>query len=195
MAKVLQTKLEPTVLPVPPILISAGGVAGQPNDITVGWTGVLSYEPPLIGLSLRPGSYGYRLIEETGEFVSNVPPATLLEQFDRCDMAFDHAEDKFALVGLTPEPAAVVRAPLIKECPINVECRVEQIVTLGGTHNLFIGRVVAAHFEREVVDPATGSLTVSVLQPMVMVPGSGEFWTLGQCIGHVGFSAATKRLY
>lgn len=194
MGKVLQTKLEPTVLPVPPILISAGGVPGKPNDLNLGWVGVLCYDPPLIGLSLNPGRYAYTLIEETGEFVSNVPTVAMLEQFDRCDMAAKEVRDKFAMVGLTPEPARIVRAPLVKESPVNVECRVERVIEFGGTHNLLVGRVVAVHFDEDVVDDE-GALLIEKIQPFVMCPGSGEFWDLGRELGHVGFTAAKKQLY
>lgn len=193
MTKIRQTKLEPTILPVTPILTTAGGVPGKPDDISLGWTGVLAYDPPLIGVSMRPASYAYGLIEQTREFVTNVPTVEILQEFDRCDMAFESAEDKFALVGLTPEPASLVRAPLIKECPVNVECRVEQIVKLG-SHHLLVGRVVASHFAQEVIDP-DGSLNVAKIRPFVMVPGSGEFWDLGKELGHVGFTAESKRLY
>jgi len=194
MGKVLQTKLEPTVLPVPPILISAGGVSGKPNDLNLGWVGVLCYDPPLIGLSLNPERYAYALIEETGEFVSNVPTVTMLEQLDRCDMAAKEVRDKFAMVGLTPEPARIVRVPLVKESPVNVECQVERVIEFGGTHNLLIGRVVAVHFDEDVVDDE-GALVIEAIQPFVMCPGSGEFWDLGKEIGHVGFTATKKQLY
>lgn len=194
MSKVIQTKLRPTVLPVPPILISAGGVPGKPNDLNVGWVGVLCADPPLIGLSLKPERYAYTLIEETGEFVSNVPTVAMLEQFDRCDMTAEEVRDKFETVGLTPEPAQIVRAPLVKESPVNIECQVERVIELGGTHNLLIGRVVAVHFDEKVVDDE-GELVIEAIQPFVMCPGSGEFWDLGKEIGYVGFTEAKKQLY
>ena len=192
--KVLQKKLQPAILPVTAVLASAGGLPGKPNEINVGWTGILCYDPPLIGLSLQPDRYAYALIQETREFVTNVPTTAMLAQFDECDMAATQVQDKFEMVGLTPEPAHVVRAPLIKESPVNVECRVEKVVGLGGTHDLFVGRVVAVHFDEAVLNDA-GELIIEAIQPFVMCPGSGEFWDLGQEIGHVGFTAHKKNLY
>jgi flavin reductase (DIM6/NTAB) family NADH-FMN oxidoreductase RutF len=194
LSKVLQDKLQPAILPVSAILASAGGVPGKPDEINVGWTGILCFDPPLIGLSMNPVRYAHALIEESGEFVTNVPTTAMIEQFDLCDMAATEVRDKFVMAGLTPEAGHVVRAPLIKESPVNVECRVERIIRLGGSHDLFVGRVVAVHYDEAVVNDA-GELVIEAIQPYVMCPGSGEFWNLGKAIGHVGFTAGKKHLY
>ena len=68
------------------------------------------------------------------------------------------------------------------------------MVELGGTHDLFVGRVVAVHFDENVLNDA-GELVIEAIQPFVMCPGSGEFWDLGKEIGHVGFTAHKKSLY
>ena len=194
MSKLSMEELRPAVLPVSAILTSAGGVEGRPDDINLGWTTVLCYSPPLIGVSLKPERYAYELIKETGEFVVNVPTTGILEPFDRLDMAATEVRDKFEMVGLTPLEAEEVGAPLIAEAPVNVECRVTQTVDLGGSHELFVGRVVAVHVDQEVINDA-GELIIEAIQPFVMCPGSGEFWDLGKKIGHVGFTASKKNLY
>jgi len=194
MSKILSSEIHPAILPATPILISAGGVQGKPNDINLGWTGILCFNPPLIGLSLKPSRYAYALIEETEDFVANIPTTTMLEQFDQCDMAATQIRDKFEMVGLTPMPARDVGAPLIEECPVNVECRVEKMIRLGGTHDLLVSRAVAVHFDEDVVNDA-GELIIEKIRPFVMCPGSGEFWDLGREIGHVGFTASKKNLY
>ena len=194
MAKVSTSELRPMILPVSAILTTAGGVPGRPNDINLGWTSILCFSPPLIGLSMKPDRYAYDLIKETGEFVVNVPTTAMLEQFDRCDMAATEVRDKFEMVGLTPEPAQGVGAPLIQEAPVNVECRVIDTIDLDGSHELFVGRVVAVNIDEEVLNDA-GELVIEAIKPFVMCPGSGEFWDLGKEIGHVGFTASKKNLY
>jgi flavin reductase (DIM6/NTAB) family NADH-FMN oxidoreductase RutF len=194
MAKILQNKLETTILPVTPILTTVAGPRGEPDDITVAWTGVACSNPPLIALGLRIGLAAYDLLRQTGEFVCNVPTQDMLEAFDRIDLASAQKGDKFAMFGLTRAIAHTVKPPLILEAPVNVECRVEQVLEFGGSHDLFIGRVVAVHFEETVVNEK-GELVVEAIHPFVMCAGSGEFWNLGKEIGHLGFTAQKKRLY
>lgn len=194
MAKILQKTLETAILPVTPILTTVAGAEGKPDDITVAWTGIACSDPPLITLGLRKGLTAHDLLLKSREFVCNVPVKGMLEAFDRIDMGSRQAVDKFDLGGLTREKASVVLAPLIRESPVNVECRVEQVVEFGGSHTLFIGRVVAVHFEENVVNEK-GELDIEKIQPFVMCAGSGEFWDLGKEIGHLGFTANEKRLY
>ena len=131
--------------PIPPTLVSCGTV-DAPNVLTVAWTGILCTRPPIVYISVRPERYSYDLIKRTGEFVINLPTERLVRAVDMCGVKSGRNCDKFALTGLTPQPSSQVSAPLVAECPVNIECRVRDTVQLG-SHDMFIADVTAAHIE------------------------------------------------
>jgi flavin reductase (DIM6/NTAB) family NADH-FMN oxidoreductase RutF len=137
-----QTLSPQTILaPLPSALISCGGKEGTINIITLAWVGVVNSDPPMISISIRPSRFSHPLIAETGEFVANIPTADMVEIADGCGMVSGREGDKFAQYGLTPELGTLEYAPYIEECPLNVECRVKQIISLG-SHDLFLAEVV-----------------------------------------------------
>lgn len=97
--------------------------------------------------------------------------------------------DKFAETGLTPESAAKVKAPLIKECPVNIECVVKKQMPLGA-HHLFLGEIVQVHVDKEVLDE-TGKIDFNKAMPFVY--NEGEYWSLREKIGLYGFSVSKKK--
>lgn len=127
--------------PLPSALISCGGKEGTLNIITLAWVGVINSDPPMISISIRPSRFSHPLIAETGEFVANIPTADMVEITDSCGMVSGREVDKFAQYGLTAERGTLEYAPYIEECPLNVECRVKQIINLG-SHDLFLADVV-----------------------------------------------------
>lgn len=144
---------EPTrpVFPSPAALITSVDAEGRPNIITLGEAFNLSIRNPVIvGIAIAPGRYSHELISAQGEFVVNLPPAALLERVLACGQVSGRKVDKFAEFGLTPLPATKVRPPLIAECPINIECRLLEVQTIGD-HDLFQGEVLAHHVSPELL--------------------------------------------
>jgi flavin reductase (DIM6/NTAB) family NADH-FMN oxidoreductase RutF len=180
-------RINPATLlnPLPVCLISCQGTESAPNVITVAAIGLCCFDPPVIGAAIRGNRYSHRLIVETGEFVVNVPNRDLVRQVDLCGSLSGREGDKFGKVGLTPLPAEVVRPPLIKECPINLECKVKQRVTLG-SHDLFLGEVVATHLDEECLDTEGGWRGES-LEPLAYHLLCREYWSLGERLGKHGF--------
>jgi flavin reductase (DIM6/NTAB) family NADH-FMN oxidoreductase RutF len=84
------------------------------------------------------------------EFVINIPSRKWLKETDYCGFASERDTEKFSTVGFTAEEAEKVKAPLIKECPLNLECVVKQVLPLG-SHDLFISEVVAAHADEDIL--------------------------------------------
>lgn len=165
------------VYPTPAALITCADEQGRPNVLTLGETFNISISRPVIlGIAIRKSRYSHELISRTGEYVVNLPTQAIAEQVWRCGSISGRDVDKFAATGLTPLPAAVVKAPLIAECPINVECRVTGIQVIGD-HDLFLGEAVAQHVDDECLD-AEGRILVEKLDGFAFV--LGEFWTLGQ---------------
>ncbi|OPY56314.1 MAG: Flavoredoxin [Pelotomaculum sp. PtaU1.Bin035] len=142
-----------TVLfPVPTVLVTSGLAGSNPNIITIAWTGVMNSEPPVVYVGVRPeGRHSHRLIKESGEYVINIPSAAQARVVDYCGTVSGRHVDKFKETGLTPVPASHVKAPLIAECPVNLECKVRQVVSLG-SHDVFIADVLAVHYSESVLN-------------------------------------------
>jgi flavin reductase (DIM6/NTAB) family NADH-FMN oxidoreductase RutF len=182
MAKV--TRKPGTVLyPVPAVLVSCG-TGAQANLITLAWVGTLCSEPPLVGIGVRPNRHSYGLIKELGEFVVNLPSAEQVKLVDHCGMVSGRDEDKWAACGFTPASAAEVQVPLVAECPVNIECRLRQTLSLG-SHDLFVGEVVAVQMDESVLDEG-GHLDLGKAAPYAYL--AGEYRRIGERLGTFGYS-------
>ena len=163
------------VVPTPAALITSVSLAGRPNVLTLGEVYMLSLEPLVLGIGIRPQRYSHGLITATREYVVNFPTADLIEAADLCGATTGAETDKFELAGLTPEPATCVRPPLIKECPLNVECRVRDILPMG-SHDCFVGEAVATHVEDWALD-ATGNFDPVLARSIAFIGRS--YWAIG----------------
>ena len=130
--------------PRPVVLITSVGKKGKPNIMSVAWISPVSKNPPLIVISVGESHYSHRLIEETGEFVVNIPTEDLVEQVELCGRKSGRCLDKFEASGLTAKPAKTVGAPIIEECIGHLECRVVNKFS-AGDHTIFVGKVLAAY--------------------------------------------------
>jgi flavin reductase (DIM6/NTAB) family NADH-FMN oxidoreductase RutF len=172
------------LFPCPVVLVTCVDSSGKPNIITLAWAGTACSDPPTLGLGIRPHRYSYKLIEDIGEFVVNIPTVDILKETDFCGMASGKDVDKFSETGLTPEPAEKVKPPLIRECPVNIECILKRKIPLG-VHHLFLGEIVCVHVDQNVLNEK-GKLDFNKLAPFVY--NQGEYWSLHQKIGIYGFS-------
>lgn len=140
------------IFPSPAGLITSVDAAGRPNIITLGEVFNLSISKPVIvGIAIAPARYSHELISASGEFVVNLPPAELVERVIGCGRCSGRDTNKFERFGLTPVPATHVAPPLIAECPVNIECRVLCVQSIGD-HDLFQGEVLAHHLSPELLD-------------------------------------------
>ena len=140
----------------------------------------------MISIAIRPQRHSHGIIRRTGEFVANLPTTGILREMDFCGVVSGSKLDKFSTTKLTPTSAEKVKAPLIKECPVNLECRVKQILPLG-SHDLFLGEVVAVHMDTDIQDER-GRLDVAKSKLFAFHPGAMEYWSLGEKIGKYGFT-------
>lgn len=177
------------LFPCPVVLVSSVGSIGKPNIITIAWVGTVCSDPPMLSVSIRPTRHSCESISGSGEFVLNIPTRTMLKQVDFCGMVSGKTVDKFAETGLTPEPVAKVKAPLIKECPVNIECVVKKQMPLGA-HRLFLGEIVQVHVDQDILDES-GKIDFNKAVPFVY--NGGEYWSLHQKIGLYGFSVKEKK--
>jgi flavin reductase (DIM6/NTAB) family NADH-FMN oxidoreductase RutF len=125
--------------------------------ITACWVTPTSHEPLLITASIGNGKKGedsYRachaLLNETKEFGLNIPTPELTEAILKVGTTHSDEVDKFADSGLTPMQSNKIKAPMIDECFLNIECKViDQIVT--GDHTVFVAKPVAAFINEDVM--------------------------------------------
>ena len=171
--------------PTPVLPISSREESGKPHVATICWAGVLCSEPPLVGVSVRPSRRSNKLVKDSMEFVINIPSRTWLKETDYCGFASVTDTDKFSTIGFTAVEAEKVKAPLIKECPINLECVVKQILPLG-SHDLFIAEVVAAHADEDILDG--DEINMEKLSLFAYCPIVHEYRAIGDKIGTYGFS-------
>ncbi len=175
----------PMLPPVPAILLSVNGRPGEPDEISVLWTFVVSGEPPQVGVSAGDEHRAGPLLALHREFVLNVPTAPMVRAFDSVDMSSSKVADKFALSGLTRGTASVVKAPTVEEAPIQLECRVSHVLRVPPERTVYLADVVATTVHPGVCDE-DGRLIVSAAEYFGMTAGSGEFYTLGRKVGHIG---------
>ncbi|MDP2728219.1 MAG: flavin reductase family protein [Dehalococcoidia bacterium] len=159
--------------PTPIALVSCADQSGKGNILTLAWVGKVCTEPPMVSISMRQGKYSADLIRTSGEFVLNVPTESLMKETDYCGSVSGKDVDKWEQSGLTPAPAARVKAPLIAQSPINLECVVKHIINLG-SHNLFVGEIVAIHVEQGMLKD--GKIDTARVRPLVYF--CQEFWGL-----------------
>ena len=173
--------------PVPPVLVSCQST-GPANIITLAWAGVACSDPVIVSLGIRPERYSYDIIKESGEFVVNIPSAGQLEIVDTCGVISGRDYDKFTELQITPSPTQKVQVPLIEECPVNIECRLKQIIPLGA-HDLFLGEVLLVHFSEEYV--VDGRFDLSLADPLAY--GFSQYFRLGDLLGRHGEFVLRKR--
>lgn len=150
MAKILK-KPTTSLFPVPTVLVTVQSEDGTPNIITIAWTGIIASNPPTVYISVQPVRYSHPILKESREFVINIPSEDLLEKADYCGKVSGKNVNKFKETGLNPVSASIVKAPLIKEAPVNLECKVKEVLNLG-SHDAFIAEIVAVHYNEEVLD-------------------------------------------
>ncbi|NIO36088.1 flavin reductase family protein, partial [Candidatus Bathyarchaeota archaeon] len=133
------------------VLLSCTDKTGQTNIITLAWSMPASIDPPMLIVGIGPKRYSHELIEETEEFVVNVPTMKILRETLFCGRRTGREYNKFEETRLTPLPAKTVKPAIIKECVSHLECRLHQQITIGD-HTLFVGKVLAAYADKEAFD-------------------------------------------
>lgn len=174
--------------PVPPALVSCGTME-HPNVLTIAWTGVLNTHPPMTYISVRPSRHSYPILMERKEFVINLTTSAMCKETDFCGVRSGRDIDKLAACHLTPEPAQTVSAPLIAECPVNLECKITATQELG-THVMMIAEITGVNVEERYID-SKGKLNLQ--QCGLMAYAHGEYFALGRKLGDFGFSVRKKK--
>ncbi len=172
------------VYPVPAVMVSCRNIDGEKNIITVAWTGTINTNPPMTYVSIRPERHSYEMIKKSGEFVINLVTEKLAYACDYCGVRSGKDIDKFKELKLTAVKGNEVLAPLIYESPVNIECKVKDIIELG-SHHMFIGEVVSVSVSDEYMDE-TGKFHFNKSKPICY--SHGGYFGLGKQLGTFGYS-------
>ena len=175
--------------PLPAVMVSCADAEGRSNILTVAWAGRSAPIRPCFPSPSGRSGYSCPMIRETGEFVVNLTTEALVRAADLCGVKSGRNVDKWKEAGLTPVPAKQVRAPLIGESPVNLECRVEKELNLG-SHIMFVARVVSVSVDEAYMDEK-GSFHLDLAKPVCY--SHGTYFSLGEEVGRFGFSVAKKK--
>ena len=174
--------------PLPVVMVSVADKNGKANIITVAWAGTICSDPPMVSISVRPERYSYQILKDTGEFVINLTTKELTFATDYCGVKSGRNVDKFKDMHLTAMPASIVKAPLIGESPVNIECQVTEVKALG-SHDMFMAKVVAVHADEKYMDE-THKFHLEWSDPITY--SHGTYYTCGEKLGTFGYSIKKK---
>lgn len=147
----VQANMKGCLQPMPKILVSCRDAEGKNNALAVAYCCNCSYDPPMLMVGIVPSRYSYKIVKETGFFVVNIVTKEQKEMFDYLGSHSGREEDKFSKLNIKVEEGIKVNAPLLADCPINIECKVvDSIVT--GSHEMFVGKIEYVHTDRKIVD-------------------------------------------
>ena len=175
------------IYPIPAVMVSCGTME-ESNIITVAWTGILNTNPAMCYISVRPERYSHDIIKENGEFAINLTTRQLAYATDWCGVKSGRDVDKFKEMKLTKERANIIKAPLIKECPVSVECKVKEIVPLG-SHDMFVAEIVAIDADEKYIDEK-GAFDIGKCD--LIAYANGGYYPLEKKIGKFGYSVQKK---
>jgi len=178
------------IYPRPAVLVSCGETPEEYNMLTIGLTGTISSDPVMCYISVRPGHHSYDIIKRTGEFVINLTTENMARATDWCGFRSGAKFNKWEETGLTPAPATIVKAPIIKEAPISIECKVKDIIDLG-VHHMFIAEVVNIIADDRFIDLDTGALDLKKAD--IICSSQVHYYKLGKRIGKFGWSVEKKK--
>lgn len=175
--------------PIPAVMVSCQREGEKPNIITVAWAGNVCSSPAMLSISVRKERYSYDILKETGEFVVNLTNRKLAYATDWCGVRSGKDYDKFKEMHLTPLESRFVSAPGIAESPVNIECKVRNVLELG-SHDMFVAEVMGVTVDEKLLDNK-GKFDLRAAD--LIAYSHGEYFTLGEKIGKFGYSVVKKK--
>ncbi|MBR4118492.1 MAG: flavin reductase family protein [Bacteroidales bacterium] len=178
------------IYPLPAALVSCGSSPEEYNMLTVAWVGTICTNPAMCYISVRPERHSYPIIEKNRAFVINLTTEAMAKAVDLCGVKSGKDCDKWSLTGFTPIASEVVDAPYIKESPLCIECKVEQIIKLG-SHDMFIAKVIQVLADDKYLNPENEKFELE--KANLLAYSHGHYYGLGKEIGKFGWSVMKKK--
>lgn len=170
--------------PAPAVMVSTADREGRDDIVTLAWAGTVNSDPPMLSVSVRKERFSHHMLTETGEFAVNLVTEELTRAMDYCGVRSGREVDKFAKTGLTRGKASKIQVPLIQESPVNLECRVRQVIPLG-SHDLFLADILAVQVDERYLDEK-GAFHLN--DAKLIAYSHGTYYSLGQVLGTFGYS-------
>lgn len=177
------------IYPLPAVLVSCGDFENS-NLITVAWTGTICTDPAMCYISVRPARYSHALIKESMEFTINLTTEKLAFAADWCGVRSGRDFDKWKEMKLTKGKGVDVSCPYIVESPLNIECRVRRIMSLG-SHDMFIADVLGVLADKKFINDETGAFDLK--SAGLVAYSHGNYFQQGDLIGHFGWSVRKNK--
>jgi len=177
--------------PLPVVLISCVDENGRANVMTAAWAGTICSDPVMLSVSIRKSRFSHDIILKSGEFVVNLVNKDLVLYTDYVGIYSGKKVDKFNLPGslkVTKEESTIVKAPMIKESPLSLECKVKQVIELG-SHDMFIAEVVNTSVDENYLDHNN---RLDLDKADLVAYSHGEYRLLGKKLGSFGYSSKKK---
>jgi flavin reductase (DIM6/NTAB) family NADH-FMN oxidoreductase RutF len=169
----------PLIYPMPALLVGAN-VDGKPNFMTAAWGGIANSDPPMISVAIRHQRHTNKGIRQNMTFSVNIPSIDLVSETDYCGVESGARADKVKACNFKVFYGKLENAPLIEQCPVNLECKVKHILDLG-THTLFIGKIEETHVSEDCL--TEGNPDVNKVKPFAYIMGPPhQYVTMGQKI-------------
>ena len=163
-----------------PVLLVGSNVNDKPNFMAVAWGGIANGEPPMISVAIRHSRHTYRGIKQNSTFSVNIPSSDMVREADYCGITSGSKVNKVEVCRFTVFYGKLGNAPLIEQCPINLECKVTHILDLG-SHALVVGRIEETHISKSCLTDCKPD--VNKIKPMtyIMSPAT-QYQALGEVL-------------
>lgn len=173
-----KTKLGPQTLlfPMPAILVGAN-VNDKPNYMAAAWCSIVSHNPPAVSVALQKSRYTLTGIKKNETFSVNVPSSNLVKKTDYCGLCSGKNKDKSKI--FKTFYGKLKTAPLIQECPLNLECKVIHCLDLG-SHTLVIGEIAETYIADDCM--TNGKPDPRKIDPLVYSPGTRGYYRIGEFV-------------
>lgn len=176
--------------PVPAVMITSQNKEGKVNVFTVGWIGTACTRPPMITVAIRPERLSYEYIKDTEEFVVNLPTSAMTKVVDYVGVVSGKREDKIENLKLQLDDSEKVAVPSLKDCPVNIECKLKSVTPLG-SHDLFLAEVVSISVDENIIDDKG---KIHLEKANLIAYSHGEYFALNnKPLGKFGYSIARKK--
>jgi len=175
--------------PVPAVMVTVGDGEKRDNIITIAWAGTINSDPAMVSISVRKSRYSHDLLIKNGEFAINLVTKELTYAMDYCGVKSGRDMDKFDVMKLTRGKASTISVPVIEESPLNIECKVAQVIELG-SHDMFLAEVTAVLADEKYMDES-GKFDLNASD--LIAYSHGQYFTLGENIGKFGYSVQKKK--
>lgn len=172
-------KIKNFLAPLPVVLVTMRSKEKEnvsDNIIPISWTGIVEHAPHMLNINISRGKYSAKVIKKSKEFAVCIPGTEYIEQVDICGTTHGDRIDKFELTGFEKFEATEIDAPLIKQCPLNMECILEDVISFK-SHDMFIGKIVATHIDEDYMDSG-GEPDYRKIDLLCYV--NGYYWSMGE---------------